>query len=101
YPISYFLDETPNNDEEDINVVLYRATPNLSEVTQQQIYHYINLCKEGINLEKILDFEPRANLPKYSLPIPKNKSEAVLQGTSVAEQERKRLSIGIGSIADI
>lgn len=100
YPISYFLDETPN-DEEDINVVLYRATPHLSEVTQQQIYHYIDLCKEGINLEKILDFEPRANLPKYSLPIPKNKGEAAAQGTNVAEQERKRLSIGIGPIADI
>jgi len=52
-------------------------------------------------LRKILDFEPRANLPMYSLPIPKNKSEAVVQGTNVAEQERKRLSMGIGSIADI
>lgn len=100
YSISYFLDETPNN-EEDINVVLYRAAPNLNEVTQQQIYHYINLCKEGIILEKMLDFEPRANLPKYSLPIPKNKSEAVAQGTNIAEQERKRLDMGIGSIANI
>jgi Zn-dependent peptidase ImmA (M78 family)/DNA-binding XRE family transcriptional regulator len=100
YPISYFLDEI-SNDEEDIDVVLYRAAPNLNETTKQQIYHYIDLCKEGIVLEKILDFEPRANLPKYSLPIPKNKGEAVTQGTNIAEQERKRLSIGIGSIADI
>lgn len=100
YPISYFLDEI-QNDEEDINLVLYRAAPDLNEVTQQQIYHYIDLCKEGIILEKILDFEPRANLPKYSLPIPKNKGEAVAQGTNLAEQERKRLSIGIGAIADI
>lgn len=100
YPISYFLDEI-SNDEEDINVVLYRAAPNLNEATKQQIYRYIDLCKEGIVLEKILDFEPRANLPKYSLPVPKNKGEAVTQGTNIAEQERKRLSIGIGSIADI
>lgn len=100
YPISYFLDEAPS-DEEDINGVLYRAAPSLNEATQQQINHYIDLCKEGITLEKILDFEPRANLPKYSLPIPKNKKEAIVQGTNIAEQERKRLSIGIGSIADI
>lgn len=100
YPISYFLDETPTN-EEDINAVLYRAAPSLNEATQQQIYHYIELCKEGLALEKILDFEPRANLPKYSLPIPKNKGEAATQGVNIAEQERKRLSIGIGSIADI
>lgn len=99
YPISYFLDDAPQ--EEDLNIVLYRAAPNLSKATQQQIYHYIDLCKEGITLEKILDFEPRANIPMYSLPIPKNKSDAVAQGANIAEQERKRLSIGIGSIADI
>jgi len=100
YPISYFLDEIPS-DEEDMNVMLFRAAPNLNEATQQQIYHYIDLCKEGMVLEKMLDFEPSANLPKYSLSVPKNKSEAFAQGSSVAEQERKRLSIGVGSIADI
>ena len=34
YPISYFLDEIPNDDE-DTNVVLYRAAPNLNEAAQQ------------------------------------------------------------------
>jgi Zn-dependent peptidase ImmA (M78 family)/transcriptional regulator with XRE-family HTH domain len=100
YPISYFLDEI-SSDEKDINVILFRAAPNLNEATKDQIYHYIDLCKEGIALEKILDFEPRLSLPKYSLPFPKNKSEAVIQGTHIAEQERNRLNIGIGSISDI
>lgn len=100
YPISYFLDEA-SDDEEDISAILYRAAPNLNKAAQQQIYHYVDLCKEGINLEKILDFESNSNLPKYSFGIPRNKGEAVAQGMNVAEQERKRLSIGMGSIADI
>lgn len=100
YPISYFLDETEPQ-EEDIGVMLFRAAPELSQSTQKQIFHYIDLCKQGIALENILDFEPRAGLPHYSLPIPKNKGEAAQQGSYIAEQERKRLNIGIGAISDI
>jgi len=40
-------------------------------------------------LRKILDFEPRANLPMYSLPIPKNKSEAVVQVQMLLSKSEK------------
>ncbi|MBV9575021.1 MAG: helix-turn-helix transcriptional regulator, partial [Gammaproteobacteria bacterium] len=99
YPISYFLDETAPH-EEDIDVTLYRAAPELNPSTKQQISHYVDLCKQGINLEKILDFEPRARLPQYKVPSPKSKGEAAQQGSDIADQERKRLTIGLGAIAD-
>lgn len=100
YPISYFLDEAAEN-EEDIDVTLYRAAPELNQPTQQQIFRYVDLCKQGIILEKILDFEPRSGLPQYSVPLPRSKGEAAQQGSYVAEQERKRLNVGISSIGDI
>ena len=100
YSISYFLDETTPH-EEDIDVMLYRAAPELSQSTKQQIFHYVDLCKQGITLEKILDFEPRSGLPQYKVPPPKSKGEAAQQGSYIADQERKRLNIGIGAIADI
>lgn len=100
YPIPFFLDEmTPK--EEDFDIMLFRAAPELSQSIQQQIFHYVDLCKQGIALEKILDFEPRAGLPHYALPMPKNKGEAVQQGSYIAEQERKRLNVGNGAIAEI
>src|SRR5689334_9666527 len=40
YPISYFLDEAPLH-EEDIDVLLYRAAPQINQAThQKQIFHY-------------------------------------------------------------
>jgi len=100
HPISYFFDETIN-EEEDIDVMLYRAAPELSKAIHKKIFHYVDLCKQGIALEKILNFEPHAGLPLYAVSAPKNKSEAVQQGSYIAEQERKRLNIGTSTIADI
>jgi len=103
HSISYFLDETPEV-EEDVEKLLYRAAkPNIAKLQKfkKQIQHYINLCKEGIILEKLLQFENRNGPPSYSQPMPKNKSDAVAQGSLVAEQERKRLGIGINPIGDL
>lgn len=102
HSISYFLDEKPES-EEDLDKMLYRAKSSLdkSPKFKEQIHHYINLCKEGMVLEKILQFETRSGPPKYSLQMPKSKGDAVLQGSLIAEQERKRLSIGINPIGDL
>lgn len=100
--ISYFFDNTSEK-EEDIEVLLYRAAPNLKQTVQvkQQLNRTFDLCREGITLEKILGREIRLGPPSYQLSIPKHKGEAVTQGELIAEQERKRLGIGIGPIGDI
>lgn len=102
HSISYFLDETPNN-EENIDKMLYRAKPSLNKSPKfkEQIHHYVSLCKEGMTLEKILQCVTRIGPPRYSITAPKNKSEAVIQGALVADQERNRLSLGINQISDL
>jgi Zn-dependent peptidase ImmA (M78 family)/transcriptional regulator with XRE-family HTH domain len=102
HSISYFLDEIPES-EEDIEKLLYRAKSALYKLPKfkEQINHYINLCKEGILLENILRFNTRLGPPRYAMPTPQNKSEAVMQGALIAEQERNRLGAGMNPIGDI
>jgi Zn-dependent peptidase ImmA (M78 family)/transcriptional regulator with XRE-family HTH domain len=100
--VSYFLDNH-SDDNDTLEALLYRAAPGLSEVPvmKNQIDHYIDLCREGLILEKLLEHNPRMGPPIYSLSIPTHKGEAALQGESVADQERKRMGIGSDPIADI
>jgi Zn-dependent peptidase ImmA (M78 family)/transcriptional regulator with XRE-family HTH domain len=102
HSVSYFLDETPDS-EEDIDTLLYRTKSDLykSPKFKEQLNHYIDLCKEGIILEKMLRFSTRVGPPKYPMSAPQSKSEAVMQGTHIAEQERNRLGVGINPIGDI
>lgn len=102
HSISYFLDETPSN-EEDIDKMFYRAKPGLdkSPKFKEQLHHYVNLCKQGITLEKILQCETRMGPPRYSVSAPKNKSDAAMQGAIVADQERNRLNLGMNQISDL
>lgn len=100
--ISYFFEDNLETEEE-LEVLLYRAEPSLSETPKikQQLSHYVALCYKGITLEKMLGREFRLGPPTYGLPTPHNKGDAVKQGELIAEQERKRLGIGAIPIADI
>jgi Zn-dependent peptidase ImmA (M78 family)/transcriptional regulator with XRE-family HTH domain len=101
-PFSYFLNDDHEYDE-DIEILLYRAAPDLqaSPKIKQQVDYYVDLCREGVALEKLLGYELRLGPPLYPLSLPTCKGNAVLQGEMIAEQERKRLGIGIGPIGDI
>ncbi len=100
--ISYFLDENIGSDDT-LEALLYRAEPSLCEAPtiKRHIDHYIDLCREGLTLEKLLEYAPRMGPPTYSPTIPNHKGEAALQGEIVAEQERKRLGVGNEPIGDI
>lgn len=101
-PISYFIeDEAPV--QESLETLLYRAEPSLGKVPniKSKLNHYIDICREGINLEGLLGFNHRRGPPVYSLSIPSSKSDAAEQGEFVADQERKRMAMGIEPIADI
>jgi len=96
--VSSFVDEIEEIDEE-LDVILYRTEPGLKEIPA--IKRYLNLCSEGLLLEKILGQIASLGLPTYNLPSPRNKSEAVQQGEIIAKKERKRLDIGSNPVADI
>ncbi len=101
-PIPYFLDEHIDSNDT-LEALLYRAEPSLNDVPdiKRHIDHYIDLCREGSNLEKLLKYESRMGPPMYSLSLSNHKGEAVLQGESVAEQERKRINLGNEPIGDV
>jgi Zn-dependent peptidase ImmA (M78 family)/DNA-binding XRE family transcriptional regulator len=59
-----------------------------------QVERWVEVCKEGAELQAILGGKRTEALPLYALPEPENINEAIEQGESVAEQERKRLGLG-------
>ncbi|MFA6037803.1 MAG: ImmA/IrrE family metallo-endopeptidase [Legionellales bacterium] len=97
-PPAYFFEEEPENQDE-VEVLLYRAEPFLQNIPE--VKQHLELCHQGINLEKILGRHINMQPPTYALPIPHNKIDAARQGELIAEQERKRLGLGFMPIADI
>lgn len=105
-PVMYFLadvQEDEGDDDTDVLVALHRVAPGLDDDPQvkQQVNQYIEWCREGYSLERLLGRENRSGPPAYFEPLPRNAGEAVAQGERLAEQERKRLGIGDAPIADM
>ncbi|MCB9980762.1 MAG: ImmA/IrrE family metallo-endopeptidase [Rhodospirillales bacterium] len=102
-PVSYFLEETDDEEGEDMLVALYRIAPGLSEdpEVKEQVNRHLDWCREGYNLEQILGRDHRMGPPTYSESIPRTVGEAVSQGAKIADQERKRLSLGHAPIPDM
>ena len=100
--VSSFFDEASDG-EETLDKIFFRGKFDIknSSAIKEKIYRYINLCEEGMFLENILQYATRVGPPKYDLPKPKNKAEAVLQGNLVADQERNRLNLGINPLGDL
>ena len=101
-PIASFFAEA-SGPEEDLLVALFRAAqvegqdlPWHSEVSR-----YLGICRAGVELEHLLDRPPHIGPPSYDLPQPRSVMEAVEQGNTVAEHERRRLSLGPNPIADM
>lgn len=100
---SYFLEETEDEEDEDMLVALYRIAPGLDDEPEvkEQVNRYLDWCREGHSLERILGRDHRSGPPTYTESIPRNVGDAVSQGAKVAEQERKRLNLGHAPISDM
>ena len=101
-PVSAFF-EAHDADEEDVLVALHHALPNFGarSAVRKQISRYLNWCREGHNLERILGRGRRFVLPAYTPPVPKDSWQAVQQGEAIARQERKRLDLGCAPVPDM
>lgn len=102
-PVMYFLEDRQENDDEDVLVALHRIELGLDSdpAVKQQVNQYVELCREGYSLERLLGREDRTGPPAYREPVPRNAGEAVAQGERLADQERKRLGIGVAPVADM
>ena len=102
-PVMYFLEDSKEDEGEDVLVALHRIELGLDNdpAVKQQVDQYVEWCREGYSLERLLGREERSGPPAYPEPIPRNAGEAVAQGERIADQERSRLGIGMAPIADI
>ena len=102
-PVMYFLEDSKEDEGEDVLVALHRIELGLDNdpAVKQQVDQYVEWCREGYSLERVLGREERSGPPAYPEPIPRNAGEAVAQGERIADQERSRLGIGMAPIADI
>ena len=100
-PVSAFFGASDT--EEDVLVVLHRALPDFGarSTVKKQVSRYLNWCREGHNLERILGRGRRSVLPAYTPPVPKDSWQAVQQGEAIARQERKRLDLGRAPVLDM
>ena len=101
-PVADFLQERVRDKDRDVLVALYRVVPGLEQDSsiRAQVVHCVNLCREGVRLERLLGTEPRSGPPSYETRVPHSTGEAMAQGEQTAKQERCRLGIGNAPIAD-
>ena len=90
--------------EEDALVALFRAHPDVAE--QEEVLEALRRClalgREVTNLECLLGIDrDLGRIATYPLPMPRGKWEAVRQGVRVSDEERRRLGLGAGPLADM
>ena len=101
-PVSGFFEED-DSAEQDALVRLYLAAPGLERDVKvgRQVDRCLDLCREGMVLRRLLGRDIKPGLPEYGLDVPRDESEALAQGETIARQERRRLGIGNAAIADM
>lgn len=101
--IASFFEADTESDEGGMLVALLRASgsPEGQGPWKQEITKYLNIFRAGVELERLLERPSHGGPPMYSLPRPQRVMDAVDQGVSVAEQERRRLELGQAPVADV
>jgi Zn-dependent peptidase ImmA (M78 family)/DNA-binding XRE family transcriptional regulator len=90
--------------EKDAFVALFRAHPEVA--SQPEVADALRTCltlgREITNLERLLGIDrDLGTTAAYPLPPPRSKWDAVQQGARVAEEERRRLQLGISPLANV
>ena len=94
-------------DAEETLVAIFRAEAATAEegALLETASHAIDLARELAELEERLEIERgRLRAPAYPVPPPRNKWEAIQQGSQGAAEERRRLDLGdlpLGDVADL
>lgn len=90
-------------DVEDALSAVLRAAPELAEdALAESLRHAVRLGRELSDLEELVGL-PSAELaaPTFPATVPRSRWEAVQQGERAADEERRRLDLGIAPIDDI
>ena len=97
---AYFL--SPNEKEaEDLLVVLHRVLPEIEQTpqTKREVGRILDLYREGAGLRGLLDQTSEQTVPNYESNV-SSAGDAIRQGEVVAQEERRRLRLGIAPIVN-
>jgi Zn-dependent peptidase ImmA (M78 family)/transcriptional regulator with XRE-family HTH domain len=101
-PRDLFADEF--SEQKDSVTALFRAEPRAAtdKKLSRAISKWSGLCRQFTNLEKLVGAD-RGLVPpvRYDMPEPRNRWDAIQQGTAVADQERNRLKLGTGPLPEL
>ena len=99
--LSFFTEEIELQND-DLFVVLHRIAPGLDEdlAVKEQVDYCLTLWQAGATLERLLGRPFRDGPSRLMVSLPSHQSEAVKQGENLAQEERRRLGLGILPIAD-
>jgi Zn-dependent peptidase ImmA (M78 family)/plasmid maintenance system antidote protein VapI len=97
---AFFL--SPNEEAEDLSIVLHRALPEMagSPDIDHEIRRIIDLCREGAGLRSLLGQAIELTVPNYAARL-SSVGDAIRQGEAVAQEERRRLGLGIAPIVNM
>lgn len=97
--LRWFVDPEPPTERDDAILALFRAAPDLeSGEAQKHVSRCLRLFRTGASLRRILGRPTGGSVPRYELPTPRSVGEALAQGRDVAEEERRRLDLGLAPI---
>ena len=98
--LAYFL--SPNEEAtEDLLVVLHRVAPDIAKApeTEREVSRILDLYREGAGLRGLLGQASEQTVPNYATRL-SSVGDAIRQGEVVAQEERRRLRLGIAPIAN-
>ena len=100
-PVEWFVNPATAAEEDHV-LTLFRAEGGLPDKEMRSQADYcIRLFREGASLKRLLSWESESVVPRYELPEPRATGFAIVQGQSVADQERRRLGLGVAPVLSI
>jgi Zn-dependent peptidase ImmA (M78 family)/transcriptional regulator with XRE-family HTH domain len=101
-PVADFFADTPLS-ENDPLIALHRMGETFAgdSAVNEEVSRCLSICKDGIELQKLLGRPERVGPPGYKLSAPQSIGEAVQQAAQVAAAERRRLELANSPIADM
>jgi Zn-dependent peptidase ImmA (M78 family)/DNA-binding XRE family transcriptional regulator len=90
--------------EDDTLAALFRAEPAVAENPEvvEKIRECIAIGRELTNIEQLLGIDrEQSKVAAFPLPTPKTRWEAIQQGARVADEERRRLGLGLSPVPEM
>jgi Zn-dependent peptidase ImmA (M78 family) len=83
---------------------LFRAQPDVADQPEvvEKLRECMALGRELTNLERLVGIDRDVSaVATYPLPMPRSRWEAIQQGQRLADEERRRLQLGVGPLPDL